>query len=378
MLFIKGNLPVILVIQSNPKPVDEPMAVPAPFTTLPPFRIEPTFVPRIWGSETLRPWYPVDASDNPIGEVWLTGDDCVVATGPATGQTLAALVDLSPCALLGYDHKITCIRNTESPNSAANSNSPLLIKLLFAQQKLSVQVHPDDALAQSQGYPRGKTECWYVLDAKPDAQVAVGLKPNITRDEIRRRAIDGTLESCLNYISIAPGEVILVDAGTVHAVLPGSVLLEVQENSDITYRLFDYGRPRSLHLEKSLEALKPTTNAGIIPPQKLADRTLLLSSEFFSIESFNISAPLSSQHLNSLNISASSPPTLSYLFLTRGSARITQVPNGSQFTPVDLSEHAILAIPASAPGFLIQPQTDLEFLRISAPVHSLRTTNTND
>jgi mannose-6-phosphate isomerase len=376
MLFFKGNLPINLVTQSNPNPVSEPLAVPPPFAQLPPFRIEPIFVPRIWGSKTLRPWFPVDAPENPIGEVWLTGDDCVAATGPAKGRTLASLADLSPCALLGYDLEPAQLRNTESANRVTSSNSPLLIKLLFAQEKLSVQVHPDDKLAVSQGYPRGKTECWYVLDAEPNAEVAVGFKPGLqktlTRDEVQASALDGSLESCLNLLPIAPGDMVLVDAGTVHAVLPGSVLLEVQENSDTTYRLFDYGRPRQLHLEKSLEALKFTTNAGKIPPQILSDRTLLLNTEFFTIESFNISAPFSSQLLNSANITENSSPTLSYLFVKKGSALITSVPNGPQFTSIELQEHTMLAIPASSPGFLIQPHSDLDVLRISAPVHTLK------
>lgn len=367
MLFNKGISLLSLSTQSNTNPAPKPVVTSAIFSELPPFRIEPTFDPRIWGRKSLRPWFPVDAPQNPIGEVWLTGDDCLVATGPAAGQSLAALFHSSPLALLGTG------RHSSDSDS---SDSPLLIKLLFAQQKLSVQVHPDDALAQLQGFPRGKTECWYVLDADPSAKVALGFKPELlpklTLDQIRTRAQDGTLEECLNLISISRGEMIFVDAGTVHSIYPGSVLLEVQENSDLTYRLFDFGRPRTLHIEQSLEALKFTTKAGVIPPQKLSDRTLLISTDYFTIESFKISASLSSQFLNSSNIAANSPPTLSYLFLNKGSALITSVPNGLQFTSIELPEHAILAIPASSPGFLIQPHADLDVLRISATVHSLK------
>ena len=359
MLFYKGILSLILPTPSNPNPAPEI------FTTLPPFRIEPYYDRRIWGRKSLRPWFPIDAPDDPIGEVWLTGDDCLVATGPATGQKLTTLFHSSPQALLG------AAPDSSDPHS---SDSPLLIKLLFAQQKLSVQVHPDDALAQHQGYPRGKTECWYVLDAEPGAAVAVGFKsnliPTLTNDEIRRRALDGSLEESLTLLPLAKGEMILVDAGTVHSIFPGSVLLEVQEYSDTTYRLFDYGRPRPLHIEQSLEALKFSTNAGKIPPQQLSDRTLLIKTEFFSIESFTISAPITSNLLNSSNFPENSSPTLSYIFLSKGSALITQVPNGIQFKTIELPEHSILAIPASAPEFIIHPDSDLEFLRICAPTQS--------
>jgi mannose-6-phosphate isomerase len=367
-----------LATQTNPNRAAEPASAPDQFATLAPFRIEPSFVPRIWGRKTLRPWFAVDAPENPIGEVWLTGDDCLVATGPAAGQTLATLAESSPHALLGHhlEHRLESDEQSASAssnaalgpsNKDASSNSPILIKLIFADQKLSVQVHPDDALAKSQGFPRGKTECWYVLDAEPDAKVAVGLKPGLTLDQIRTQALDGTLEVSLNYLSITPGELVLVDAGTVHAILPGSVLLEVQENCDLTYRLFDYGRPRPLSLDKSLEALKFSTSAGKIPPQKLADRTLLLSTSFFTIESFTTTNSLSSQSLALTPQQTNPDPTLSYLFVVSGSATVLSSSNDSSFTPIELPERSILAIPASSPDFIIQPHSALKFLRICAP-----------
>jgi mannose-6-phosphate isomerase len=333
----------------------------AAITKLPPFLIEPQFVARIWGSSTLRPWFPVDATDNPIGEVWLTGDECRVASGPAAGQTLAALVQAAPQALIGEP----------AQGNSKESASPLLIKLLFARQKLSVQVHPDDALAQKQGFPRGKTECWYVLQAQAGAEVAVGFKPELqsrlTLHEVRSHALDGSLESCLNLLGVAAGEMILVDAGTVHAIHPGSVLLEVQQNSDQTFRLFDYGRPRPLHLEQSLEALKFTTKSGKVAPQRLADRTLLLSTQYFKIESITTKVPLSSANLARSDSEAQRKrPLLSYLFVLRGKAKLTPAGNGEIFEPVDLAEHAIVAIPASSPGFLIETLSELEFLRIVA------------
>src|SRR5580704_12736809 len=235
-----------------------------------PFRIEPQFVERIWGYRDLRPWFDRVAEKDPIGEVWLTGDACVVASGPHAGQTLRALFAQESQALLGA--------------AATSADSPLLIKVLFAREKLSVQVHPDDALAQKYGEPRGKTECWYALAAQPGAEVALGLKPGVTRAAIEEGATTGTLEESLKMLPVTTGDMIYVDAGTVHAIWPGSVLLETQQNSDLTYRLYDYGRPRELHVAKALEAIRLETDAGKIAPIKLADRTVLVDREYFCVE----------------------------------------------------------------------------------------------
>ena len=221
---------------------------------LAPFRIEPKFVGRVWGFRDLHPWYDriVDQGDDPIGEVWLTGDDCVAATGAHAGQKLSALFEQMPSLLLGANAPVQA--------------SPLLIKLIFAKEKLSVQVHPDDKMAQKYGQPRGKSECWYALAAEPGALVAVGLKHGVSPENVQEEIDAGTLEESLHLVPVTAGEMILVDAGTVHAIWPGSILLETQQNCDITYRMYDYGRGRELHIEKSLEAMKLETRAGKVEP----------------------------------------------------------------------------------------------------------------
>jgi len=213
---------------------------------LAPFRLEPKFVERIWGTADLHPWYDfaVSGDSTPVGEVWLTGDECNVVTGPLTGSKLGEVFAKYSEAMLG----------SGVPESAQGA-SPLLMKVIFAKEKLSVQVHPDDRLAQKYGQPRGKTECWYALAAEPGAEVAAGLKPGVTLEDVEREVSDGTLESSLEVLPVAAGDMVFVDAGTVHAIWPGSVLLETQQNCDITYRLFDYGRPRELHVAKALEAI---------------------------------------------------------------------------------------------------------------------------
>jgi mannose-6-phosphate isomerase len=139
---------------------------------------------------------------------------------------------------------------------------PLLVKFLFPREKLSVQVHPDDEMARRIGQPCGKTECWYVLKAEPGAQVGLGLKPGVTRAEFERAIREVRAEELMNWIEVHAGEMIYADAGTVHAIGGGSILLETQQNSDTTYRLYDYGRPRELHVRQGLEAMKEKTNAG--------------------------------------------------------------------------------------------------------------------
>src|ERR1019366_2900086 len=227
-------------------------------SALAPFLIEPRFVGRVWGYQDLHPWYDRVAGEEPIGEVWLTGDDCRVASGPLAGKTLGKVFSESSAALLG--------------SAAPSPESPLLIKTIFAREKLSVQVHPDDKLAQKYGEPRGKTECWYALAAEPEAEVAVGVKPGTTLAEIEEGIRAGTLEARLNMLPVAAGDMIFVDAGTVHSIWPGSILLETQQNCDLTYRMYDYGRPRELHIEKSIEATKLATRAGKVAPRQLADR----------------------------------------------------------------------------------------------------------
>lgn len=311
-----------------------------------PFALEPMFVGRVWGFSDLRPWYDRVTQSEPIGEVWLTGDRCMAATGPHSGRLLGQLFEQSPAAMLG--------------DSAPASGSPLLIKTIFAREKLSVQVHPDDALAQKYGFERGKTECWYALDAEPGAQVACGLKPGLTLGQVRAEIESGTLEQSLNLISVSTGDLIFVDAGTVHAIWPGSILLEVQQNCDITYRLYDYGRPRELHIDKGLEATQFSTHAGKVKPEKLVDRTVLIDSNYFAIERIPITGARPAGSLRSAS-ELSTQPGLSYLFAASGVGRIS----GTGFAPVELLARAIVCVPASAPDFVVEDLGGLDLIRIT-------------
>jgi mannose-6-phosphate isomerase len=315
-----------------------------------PFRIEPKFSPRVWGCRDLRPWYNVVAeSGEPVGEAWLTGDECVVASGVHTGQTLGALFAENHETLLG--------------KSAPRSGSPLLIKVIFAREKLSVQVHPDDRMARKYGDPRGKTECWYVLDAGPGAQVACGLKPGVTLDDVKAGIERNALETSLNLVDVSPGDMIFVDAGTVHSIWPGSILLETQQNCDLTYRMYDYGRGRELHIAKSLEATRLKTHAGMVVARALADRTILIDSDYFRVERIPVAGSRASRSLPS---EGESLPGLAYLFVARGAAKIA----GAGFEALQLPMGGIVAVPAASPEFTVEDisgadSSALELMRIS-------------
>jgi mannose-6-phosphate isomerase len=216
---------------------------------LAPILLQPKFVHRIWGARTLARLYP-EKEDliEPIGEVWLTGNDCLIAGGDFAGRNLAEAWRTMPPEIAG-----TRV-NTHHP-------FPLLVKFLFPEDILSIQVHPDDEFARTHEAATGwtgKTEMWHVIAAREGAVVLVGLEPGVTRESFRQAIADGITEKCLRRIPVSAGDTIFVPAGTVHTIGPGSVLCEIQEYSDLTYRVFDYnrtdasGKPRELHIEKAL------------------------------------------------------------------------------------------------------------------------------
>lgn len=246
-----------------------------PQTEIGPVSLRPLVRERVWGSQTLPAWLPAPAPGKPIGEAWLTAGECLIDTAISHGSEFAAVVTHTPAKFSA---------STSAPEF------PLLIKLLFPHEKLSVQVHPDDALARSLGQPRGKTECWYVLSAEPGASVMVGFAENVTLAQVREAITAGTLEQKLRKISVKAGDMVYIPAGTVHAIGPGMMLLEVQQTSDVTYRLFDYGRPRELHVDAGLTATKTKTEAGIVAPFEMTGFTRLITSPYFVIDRFISSA----------------------------------------------------------------------------------------
>jgi mannose-6-phosphate isomerase len=236
-----------------------------------PFRLTPQFAERIWGRNSLAPYYAETGIAGKVGEAWLTGPKCTVATGPLAGRELGELAK-------------------EFPAQLGNGEFPLLVKMLFPDEKLSVQVHPDDEAAQAKGLSRGKTECWYVLEAEPNARVALGMKSGVSVDDMRDAINGGTLEEQLQWLPVEVGDMVFVDAGTVHAIGPGVTLLEVQQTCDTTYRLFDYGRPRELHLDDGLMVVKLKTDAGKVKPKEKEGFTRLIETEYFVVDRLRLAA----------------------------------------------------------------------------------------
>jgi mannose-6-phosphate isomerase len=186
--------------------------------------------------------------------------------------------------------------------------------------------------------------------------VALGLKLGVTLEQVREGIHDGTLEETLNILQVVAGDLIFVDAGTVHAIWPGAILLETQQNCDLTYRMYDYGRPRPLHIEKSLEATKLVTRAGKIAPTVLADRTVLIDVEYFRVERLRVDGSRSSSTL-----AGEAGAGLSYLFAAAGAGRLV----GSDFETVNLPARGIVAVPACSPGFVVEDLGGLELIRIA-------------
>ncbi|MDD1451603.1 class I mannose-6-phosphate isomerase [Sphingomonas sp. H160509] len=169
--------------------------------------------------------------------------------------------------------------------SPATPPPDLLIKYLFTSEKLSVQVHPNDEQAHSRGLPRGKDECWTVLAAEPTSTIAVGTKQPISKDELRQSAIDGTIEDKLDWKPVKSGDFMYCASDTIHAIGGGLTVIEVQQNSETTYRLYDYGSDRELHLKDGIEVADPTPYVPVAPPIEVeTGRTIMVEGPKFVLE----------------------------------------------------------------------------------------------
>jgi mannose-6-phosphate isomerase len=308
-----------------------------------PFLILPEFYERVWGARDLRPYFTRVAEGEPIGEVWLTGETCRVANGPLAGQTLRQLAEQYGAALTGEA-------------SPLPTRFPLLIKFLFPRQKLSVQVHPNDEGARLAGEPCGKTECWYVARAIAGAQVGLGLRSGINREMFRLAIEANQAEHMLNWLDIRAGEMIYVDAGTVHAVGPNSIIVETQQNCDITYRLYDYGRGRELHLERGMEAIQEETHAGRVEPRPVQGHQLLVASPCFIVEKYKIEGPIALE-------CEPGKSSVQVLVSLEGGAVVEC--DGSQ--PLPFMRGEAVVIPASSPPVTLRPQWSAEILRMRLP-----------
>ncbi len=323
-----------------------------------PLLLLPDFRERVWGARKLSPLYPnYHVGEQPIGEVWLTGDDNQIANGPLAGQTLSSICARHPRELLGGSAGSS--NGGSAGNSKNDSRFPLLMKFLFPTDKLSVQVHPDDEEARHAGLPCGKTECWYVVEAGPDAEIALGLKPGTSREQVTQAIEKTHLEELLIWNKIKKGEMYYVDAGTVHAIAPGSVLLETQQNSDTTYRLYDYGRGRELHIDQALHSMKPHTLAGRAVAQAInVGQVNLISTRFFAVDKVTVNQP--QDFSTASGCGGSSVQCLVAL----DGCGVVDTPESQ---PVSFAKGEAVVVPAATGNFRIRPQWTLELLRATVP-----------
>jgi mannose-6-phosphate isomerase len=317
-----------------------------------PLLMSPVFDPRPWGTRDLSPIYPNHRFEEKIGESWLTGDHCKVANGPLQGRSLAELAGQYGRELVG--------------EAAQDANRfPLLVKFLFPHEKLSVQVHPDDDDARAVGQPWGKTECWYVAHAQPGAQIALGLKAGTTRTQFEESIHQKRAEELLHWINVFPGEMIYVAGGTVHTLGPGSILVETQQQSDTTYRLYDYGRPRELHLREGLGVLKEKIRSGkVIRPAPVEitgtknRRASLVASPYFVVDRFELKEP------HEFRAGEGAGKSSVQILVAVEGCGVIESPG---FEPVTLAKGDAAVVPASVRSFRVRPQWTMEFLKSALP-----------
>jgi mannose-6-phosphate isomerase len=238
-------------------------------------KLTPAYREYVWGGERLRPGH------YPTAEAWVVWEGDVIESGSLAGKTLGEAAVEYGESLLGT-----------IPTSRTGTRFPLLIKLLDCAQWLSLQVHPDDQLAlELEGEGQfGKTEAWHILDAQPDAKLIAGLKPNTSPELVAESIRNGTVIDHVEYVNVQQGDTVFMPAGTLHALGPGLLIYEVQQTSDWTYRVYDWGRPatekRQLHIDKSIRATRADFAPLVMPPPATDDgsRNLLVESNYFTLE----------------------------------------------------------------------------------------------
>jgi mannose-6-phosphate isomerase len=320
-----------------------------------PARLAPIYAPRIWGARDLSPLFPERSHERePIGEAWLTGEACAFASGEFAGRRLGEVWPSLPEEWTG-----TGLRGLP--------RIPLLVKFIFPEEKLSVQVHPDDAYAEkheSASGGIGKTEMWYVVSAREGVAVRVGLKPNVTRESFQHAVADGTAEDCLASVAVHPGDAVFVPAGTAHTICPGVVLCEIQQHSDITYRVFDYnrvgadGKPRALHIRQALEVMRfGEQNGGLCDPVRITrgavTETFYAACRYFAAERWEFRERIAA---------VTSPEHFDLLIFLEGKGRIEFAAGAESFGPAE-----VWLFPAALGAYQLTPDSPTMLLRAYVP-----------
>jgi mannose-6-phosphate isomerase len=277
-------------------------------TALYPLQLPASLRPKIWGRRDLSPIFPEQNEE--IGEAWYSFEENTIANGPFAGQTLGELVERLGPRLMGSSYQPSSLRRRSAGEGERHGEPssrfyfPLLSKLLFTSQHLSVQVHPDDAYAMAVEGGPGKTEMWHIIDAKPGAKLVVGLTRQMSRAELCRAAASGEIEKDLNWVPVEKGQTLFIAPGTLHTIGAGLVICEIQQNSDLTYRFYDFGRcgtdgkPRPLHIEQAAKVTRQEARPGPLAPFRFPanpnratrfQRELLAVCGYFAAERLSLS-----------------------------------------------------------------------------------------
>ena len=257
-----------------------------------PLKFKPILKTVVWGGEDIAPYKGIETTQQHIGESWelsgVPGNESIVAEGPLEGRSIASLVKEYKGELVG-----------EQVYERTGDQFPLLIKFIDAAADLSIQVHPDDALAAKRHGTNGKTEMWYVVAAKPGAHLLSGLKTAIGPDEYAGKVADGSIVDALARYDVAPGDVFFLPAGRIHAICSGCFIAEIQQTSDITYRIYDYnrpgldGKPREVHTELAKDAIDykvlPDYRTQYTPAED--EEVELVSCPYFTTSLLDLSLP---------------------------------------------------------------------------------------
>ena len=219
-----------------------------------PFLFQPNLHPVVWGGHQLRPYKGLEPNEEPIGESWevsaVPSSTSIISNGSFQGRDLTSVIAEFPEEILGH-----------AVNEKYHGQLPLLVKFIDAERDLSIQVHPNDEMAWREHKKMGKSEMWYIIKAAPGSHLYAGFKQQITSDEYFRHIADGTITEVLADHTVKTGDVFYLPAGRVHAICGGIMLAEVQQSSDVTYRIYDYnrpgmdGKPRELHTDLAAQAL---------------------------------------------------------------------------------------------------------------------------
>lgn len=307
------------------------------------WKFNPILKTTIWGGDRIIPYKGLDSSLTGIGESWeisgVAGNETTVSSGPDKGLTTNGLLHKYGSALLG-----------ERNYRRFGDRFPLLIKFIDARQDLSVQVHPDDEMAHRLGFGSGKTEMWYVIKSDKGARLANGFSRPVDPAEFDSLVESGRIEDVLNYNDIRPGDVFFIPAGRVHAICAGAFVAEIQQTSDLTYRIYDYhrkdseGRERELHVDLAREATDfGDTDGRRVEYRAVADVPVnVVRSPFFSTNVLSIDTELLRDYSES--------DTFVVIIITEGEADITC---GDEKMHVRQGE--TILVPACANGIIIEP-----------------------